>query len=68
MIATLVYRRHLHRIDVFVWPAGRETPPAYFERDGYNEISWTKNNFVFAAVSDLNTAELNEFAGLLKKQ
>ena len=68
MIATLVYRRHLHRIDVFVWPAGRETPPAYFERDGYNEISWTKNNFVFAAVSDLNTAELNAFADLLKKQ
>jgi anti-sigma factor RsiW len=68
LIATLVYRRHLHRIDVFVWPAGRETPPAYFERDGYNEISWTKNDFVFAAVSDLNATELNEFAGLLKKQ
>jgi anti-sigma factor RsiW len=68
LIATLVYRRHLHRIDVFVWPVGRETPPAHFERDGYNEISWSKNDFVFAAVSDLNTTELNEFAGLLKKQ
>jgi anti-sigma factor RsiW len=68
LIATLVYRRHLHRIDVFVWPAGRQTPPAYFERDGYNEISWSRNDFVFAAVSDLNTAELNAFADLLKKQ
>jgi anti-sigma factor RsiW len=68
LIATLVYRRHLHRIDVFVWPAGRQTPPAYFERDGYNEISWSRNDFVFAAVSDLNAAELNAFADLLKKQ
>ena len=68
LIATPVYRRHLHRIDVFVWPAGREAPPpGYFERDGYNEISWSKNDFIFAAVSDLNAAELNAFAGLLKK-
>jgi anti-sigma factor RsiW len=67
LIATLVYRRHLHRIDVFVWPAGRETPPEYFERDGYYEICWSKNAFVFAAVSDLNTPELNAFASLLKK-
>jgi anti-sigma factor RsiW len=68
LIATLVYRRHLHRIDVFVWPAGRQPPPAYFERDGYYEISWSKDDFVFAAVSDLSAAELNAFAGLLKKQ
>lgn len=68
LIATLVYRRHLHRIDVFVWPAGGETPPAYFERDGYNEVSWSNNDFVFVAVSDLNTAELDAFSGLLKKQ
>ena len=68
LVAALVYRRDLHRIDVFVWPAGRQTPPAYFERDGYNEISWSNNDFVFAAVSDLNVAELEAFAGLLKKQ
>jgi anti-sigma factor RsiW len=68
LIATLVYSRRLHRIDVFVWPANHQMPPPHFERDGYNEISWTKNDFAFAAVSDLNTAELNTFAGLLKKQ
>jgi anti-sigma factor RsiW len=67
LIATLVYSRHLHRIDVFVWPANYQMPPAHFERDGYNEISWSKNDFAFAVVSDLNTAELNTFAGLLKK-
>jgi anti-sigma factor RsiW len=68
LIATLVYRRHLHRIDVFVWPVNGQTPPAHFERDGYTEISWSKNDFVFTAISDLNTNEMNAFAGLLKKQ
>jgi anti-sigma factor RsiW len=66
-VAALVYSRRLHRIDVFVWPAGgRGTPPAHFERNGYNQISWTRNNFVFTAVSDLNAAELATFAGLLQ--
>jgi anti-sigma factor RsiW len=67
VIAALVYSRHLHSIDVFVWPADSQRPPTHFERQGYNEISWTKDDFVFAAVSDLNAAELNAFAELLKK-
>jgi anti-sigma factor RsiW len=67
VIAALVYSRRLHRIDVFVWPADREKPPANFERDGYNAISWTRNDFVFTAVSDLNVAELSAFATLLKR-
>jgi anti-sigma factor (TIGR02949 family) len=67
-VAALVYGRRLHRIDVFVWPSDRQTaPPSHFERDGYNQISWTKNEFVFTAVSDLNAAELNTFASLLKR-
>jgi anti-sigma factor (TIGR02949 family) len=66
-VAALAYGRRLHRIDVFVWPsAGRKAPPAHFERNGYNEISWTKNDFLFTAVSDLNAAELAAFAGLLQ--
>jgi anti-sigma factor RsiW len=68
-LAALVYSRRLHRIDVFVWPsAGQKTPPADFERNGYNEISWEKDNFLFTAVSDLNDAELTAFAGLLQSQ
>ena len=67
-VAALVYSRRLHRIDVFVWPSGGEkTPPAHFERNGYNEISWEKGSFLFAAVSDLNDAELGQFANLLRK-
>jgi anti-sigma factor RsiW len=67
-LAALVYSRRLHRIDLFVWPsAGQTGPPSHFERDGYNEVSWTKNDFVFTAVSDLNAAELSAFAGLLQR-
>jgi anti-sigma factor RsiW len=47
LIATLVYRRHLHSIDVFGWPANGQSPPTHFERDGYDEISGSKNDFVF---------------------
>jgi anti-sigma factor RsiW len=64
---SLVYHRRKHLIDVFVWPAaGAELPPRQFVHDGYNEISWKKNDFVFTAVSDLNAAELKSFVRLLQ--
>src|SRR5205823_5589301 len=64
-VAALVYRRRIHRIDVFVRPsAGQQTPPA-FEWNGFRELSWTKDSFLFTAVSDLNAAELRTFAELL---
>src|SRR5581483_896247 len=67
-VAALVYHRRLHRIDVFIWPAGDSTPPARFESNGYHEISWQKNGFDFTCVSDLNVAELATFASLLQSQ
>jgi anti-sigma factor RsiW len=68
-VATLVYGRRLHRIDVFVWPsADHKAPPAHFENNGYNEISWEKDRFLFTAVSDLNSADLITFSGLLQSQ
>jgi anti-sigma factor RsiW len=66
-VAALVYRRRLHRIDVFVWPADGETAPARFDRNGFHEISWTKDSFAFACVSDLDPAELTAFVNLLKR-
>ena len=68
-VAALVYSRRLHRIGVFVWPsADRQKPPTHFERDGYAEISWTKHDFVFAAVSDVSAPELATFARLLQRE
>jgi anti-sigma factor RsiW len=67
-VAALVYRRRLHRIDVFVWPADGVTAPANFERNGFRELSWTKDGFRFTAISDLNSGELASFADLLKSR
>ena len=66
-VAALVYRRRLHRIDVFVRPSSGSKVPAEFQRNGFNGLSWTKDNFTFSAVSDLNSGELKTFAGLLAK-
>ena len=66
-VAALVYARKLHRIDVFVWPTTASDPPAaQFDSNGYHEISWTRDGFVFAAISDLNREELSSFAQLLR--
>lgn len=67
-VAALVYRRRLHRIDVFVRPSGGRAAPSHFERNGFREISWTKDSFVFTAVSDLNGGELASFVNLLTTQ
>jgi anti-sigma factor RsiW len=68
-VAALVYGRRLHKIDLFVWPsAGEKEPPSRFGRNGYNEISWKKGNFLFTVVSDLNDAELTAFTGLLRNK
>jgi anti-sigma factor RsiW len=68
-VAALVYGRRLHKIDVFVRPsAGENAPPSHFESNGYNEISWKKDDFLFTAVSDLNGAELAGFADLLQSR
>ncbi|HKD05711.1 MAG TPA: anti-sigma factor [Bryobacteraceae bacterium] len=66
-VAALVYRRRLHRIDVFVRPAEGEMPPARFDRYGFHEISWKRGDFAFTCVSDLDAAELTAFAELLKR-
>jgi hypothetical protein len=44
--------------------AGQKAPPD-FERSGFRELSWNKDDFLFTAVSDLNAGELVVFAKLL---
>ena len=61
-VAALVYQRDKHVIDLFVWPAAGETPPQSAERQGYNIVHWSQNGMAFWAVSDLETAQLKQFA------
>lgn len=67
-VAALIYRRHQHLINVFIWPAkNRATiPDQASSAQGYNLIHWTASGMTFWAVSDLNRTELREFVELLK--
>ena len=63
-VAALIFQRHKHIINVFIWPAAEKdtaaTPVA--PRQGYNLIHWTQAGMTCWAVSDLNKKELLEFA------
>ena len=69
-VAAVVYQRRQHAINLFVWPA--TAAPAMsdkaLERQGYNVIRWTNGGMTYWAVSDLNLAELQQFAQLLQEQ
>lgn len=67
--AALVYRRHLHVINVFCWPAagadkGGMSPKTL---QGYHTLFWSRDGFRFGAVSDLNAEELGQFVRLLDR-
>lgn len=65
-VAALVYRRRLHQISLFVWPAdGKTGAPESTVINGYNVISWEKAGMTFWAVSDLGSGELGELQALL---
>jgi anti-sigma factor RsiW len=59
----IVYKRRLHTVNLFVWPAeGRllnQTHSA--RRDGYSLVEWTSGGLRFAAVSDIEPADLQRF-------
>jgi anti-sigma factor RsiW len=62
-VAALVFQRHKHLINLFVWPASEadSKPTPINSSQGYNLIHWSKGGMVFWAVSDLNEKELMEF-------
>jgi anti-sigma factor RsiW len=68
-VAALVYQRRQHPINLFVWPAtaAPATNEKALERQGYNVIRWSNGGMTYWAVSDLNLAELQQFAQLLQQ-
>jgi anti-sigma factor RsiW len=65
--AALVYQRHKHFINVYVWPEEkkRDTLTRLESSQGYNIAFWERGGMYFCAVSDLNTSELQQIAQLL---
>jgi anti-sigma factor RsiW len=68
-VATLVYQRRLHYINLFIWPAGQagSTGEMTTQRQGYNLIHWTSSGMNYWAISDLNSVELHEFVRLVQQ-
>ncbi len=66
VVAAIVYKRRGHVINLFVWPASKlKAVPESAE--GYHLLSWTRGEFSYAAVSDLNPNELRDFQRALEE-
>jgi anti-sigma factor RsiW len=62
-VAALVFHRHQHTINLYIWPASTSpTPTRESEENGYHTEQWTAKGFTFLAISDVGAADLAEFA------
>lgn len=61
-VAALVYKRRLHTINVFTWPASGEQPLKADTRQGFHIAHWKRGGMEWWAVSDLAADELAEMA------
>ena len=61
--AALIYGRHKHFINLFVWPEKSDTPQklGVTQKNGYNVLRWADGKMSYAAISDLNETEMREF-------
>ena len=67
-VAVLVYERHRHVINVFLWPSSRgDSDVESAARQGYNLLHWTRGGFEYWVASDLNARELGDFVRLLRQ-
>ena len=66
-VGAIVYRRRLHVVNVFMWPASNaETKVPQFDTvKGYNLVSWSRAGVTYWAVSDLNAGELRQMQSLM---
>jgi anti-sigma factor RsiW len=60
VVAALIYRRHAHVINLFIWPAPAPAAGSTM-RDGYAIESWTSKGLNFSAVSDTDAEDIHRF-------
>ena len=65
--AAVVYRRAKHVINLFAWASpGRPDMPFHAEaQQGFNLVTWRRGGITYYAVSDVEAAQLAEFARLV---
>ena len=67
-VAALVYLHRLHKISLFIWPTdGPDAAPIPTNIEGYNLLTWTRAGMRFWAISDVEIAQLRDFAELWRK-
>lgn len=67
--AAIVYKRQNHVINLWMAPAGpTDQRPVLNDFDGYHVVHWQHGGMACWAVSDLNSQELLQFAGLIRAQ
>ena len=64
-VAALVFRRHGHVINLFIWPAVSSMQAANV-LDGYNMALWSDGGLAFWAISDVALGDLAEFEKLFR--
>lgn len=60
-VPAIVYRRNLHTINVFAWPAGAAPAAEAVASDGYTLVHWRQGDLDFWAVSDVAGGDLTQF-------
>ena len=65
--AVLAYTHGRHEIDLFVWVASAPAPAVTVGvARGYHVARWTEGDLAYAAVSDMDEAELRAFVDLVR--
>lgn len=59
-VPAIVYKRRLHTINLFIWPA-KDSGVRRVQEDGYSLEEWSGGGLRFAAVSDISPAEIDQF-------
>ena len=69
-VAALVYERRKHQVNLFVWPAGGHVDEDIRQQSqqGYQIVHWIKGGMNWWLASDVNGADLLDFARLLRSQ
>jgi anti-sigma factor RsiW len=61
-VATLVYKRNQHVLNLYVWPANSERAIRSGARKGFNVLSWADSSMQYWLISDADRIPLERFA------